>query len=63
MEKKNFGKLNFDQCDSSISNQKWWALAKQVYDNRSSSLTLSALIENNMLISEPLEKARNSFNF
>ena len=36
---------------------------KQVYDNRLSSSTSSALIENDILISDPLEKARlfNSF--
>ena len=36
---------------------------KQVYDNRLYSLTSSALIENDILISDPLEKARffNSF--
>ena len=36
---------------------------KQVYDNRLSSSTSSALIKNDILISDPLEKARlfNSF--
>ena len=61
-KKRYFNKLNFDLCDSSLGNKKWWALAKQVYDNKT-SLMSSALIENDISISDPLEKARifNSF--
>ena len=63
VKKNYFRKLNFDLCDLSVSKKKWWSLVKQVYDNRLSSLTSSALIENDILISDPLEKARlfNSF--
>ena len=56
--KKNYlRKLNCDLYDSSVSDKKWWSLVKQVYDSRLSSLSSSALIGNDILISDPLEKA------
>ena len=46
-------------CDvQSISNKKWWGLVKQVYDDNNKSLFSSALMENGVLITDSLDKAR-----
>ena len=53
-----YEKLNADLCDQSISSKKWWGLVKQVYDNNNKSLFSSALMENGVLITDSLDKAR-----
>ena len=56
--KNSYEKLNADLCDQSITSKKWWGLVKQVYDNNNKSLFSSALMENGVLITDSLDKAR-----
>ena len=46
-------------CDVQSISSKWWGLVKQVYDNNNNkSLFSSVLMENGVLITDSLDKAR-----
>ena len=57
-KKSYYEKLNDDLGNvQSISNKKWWGLVKRVYHNNEKSPISSALLENDVLVMDSLDKA------